>query len=300
MTGRGTAVGRVCRLGGAVLLLLGVTSVRIGAAPNPTVKFVKPADGATLADDSALIEVSYAGSEEHPIVRVEVYVEGGGPHFVYRPPRPEAQGTCSFSWALAQVPAGQQRLRARATDSEGRVGSASVAVMVEAAPQADPRRRLQELQRRLRRVRPGLEILRQRGQQLPPEFFGEGGGLWTPTNPPRARGRRQPYFGPEPTSQYWYPTLPARPFGKGGVPWGELQIIRPGPGGEGTIIIPRGGELQDVWPRGWPRGQGEYRYEFRLPDGRGRGTIRIVPPALKEKKAPEKEPTEKDDAKGEP
>ncbi|MGD8238495.1 MAG: hypothetical protein PVH68_08095, partial [Armatimonadota bacterium] len=70
----------------------------------------------------------------------------------------------------------------------------------------------------------------------------------------------------------------------------------PGAGGEGAIIIPPGGELQDVWPRVVPKGPGQYRYEFRLPDGRGRGTIRIVPPVLKERKAP----PEKDDAKGEP
>jgi hypothetical protein len=272
------------------LLLLGVTSVQLGAVPDPTVEFLKPQDGSALADESALIEVSYTGSAEHPVVHVEVYVEGGGPHFVYKPPQPQARGTCSFSWALARVQPGQYRLRARATDSAGRVGSASVTVSVLASEERGPRQpRPEQLRPRLPGVQPQIEAFRRHGQELPPELL-ERGALWSPVDPPIPRGAVRRYFGPQLGSSCWYPVNPPRPVGKPPA-WGEMGIV---PEPNGGIIIPPGRELQDVWPRIIPKGGGEY--EFRLPDGRGRGTIRIVPPGGRDKKAPEKQPEENDAA----
>ncbi len=283
------------------MLLLFVTSMQLGAAPNPTIKFINPKEGAKLADEATRIEVSYAGSAEHPIVLVEVFVDGKR-QFEYRPPQGEPQGTRSFTWSLEQVAAGEHRLRAQAKDSAGRVASATVTVSVEASEKRDRQRRwLEQLRRRLPGVGPKIEILRRYSDKPPPEFFGESGTVWNPTDPPTVRGRKQRYWGAGPTSQYWYPVNPARPIGKGRPTWGEIQIIPRGQGGEGAIIIPRERELLDVWPRVWPKPEGEYEYEFRLPDGRdGKGTIIIVPRDRKGTKKPEEHPKEPDEEKRKP
>lgn len=307
MTSRGEAVGRWSILAGGALLLLFVTSMQLGAAPDPTIKFIGPKEGAKLADEATRIEVSYAGSAEHPIVLVEVFVDGKR-QFEYRPPQGEPQGTRSFTWSLEQVAAGEHRLRAQAKDSAGRVASATVTVGVEAPAKGRPARPLlDQLRRRLQGVRPRIEALPPRDPAFAPYYFGQPAPYWNPTVPPTLRGRRRaliaPLYETEPDvgSRYWYPVDPARPIGKGRPTWGEIQIIPRGQGGEGAIIIPRERELLDVWPRVWPKPEGEYKYEFRLPDGRdGKGTIIIVPRDRKGTKKPEEHPKEPDEEKRKP
>jgi len=289
VTSRGEAVGRWSILAGGALLLLFVTSMQLGAAPNPTIKFINPKEGAKLADDATRIEVSYAGSAEHPIVLVEVFVDGKR-QFEYRPPQGEPQGTRSFTWSLEQVAAGEHRLRAQAKDSAGRVASATVTVGVEAPAKSRPvRPLLDQLRRRLQRVRPRIEALPPRDPAFAPYYFGQPAPYWNPTVPPTLRGRRRaliaPLYETEPDvgPRCWYPVDPAKPIGRRRLQ-PRIRVVPGGPAGRQGIV-----------PQVAPDGKGGF--ELIFPGGRdGKGVI-IVPRDRKGTKKPEEHPKEPDGEK---
>ncbi len=116
-----------------VCFLLNAVATPLWAAP--IVKILKPQPGDTVSGTVA-IEVEYQSRTQHPIVRIEIYIDdAAGQPWVNSTPR--LSGRQSFAWDTSSYPDGAHSIRAEAFDSAGYKGTAKVAVSV-ARPRAKP------------------------------------------------------------------------------------------------------------------------------------------------------------------
>ena len=94
----------------------------------PLVAITRPEDGA-LVHGQTWIDVVYRSDSEHPIVVIELYVDGERTRFM-RLSVPEKEGKQAFTWDFTFAPASTHTIKAKAIDAAGNEGSASIVVEV--------------------------------------------------------------------------------------------------------------------------------------------------------------------------
>jgi len=120
------------RVAARVLLILASLLIAVAAAadaPAPTIAITTPEPGITIAADSVSIEATYSAPEESAILQVDLFIDEVVVETRLIDP-PQASGSISFIWGASHYLDGTHRVQVSATDSEGRVGSAEIRVLL--------------------------------------------------------------------------------------------------------------------------------------------------------------------------
>jgi len=110
-------------------LLLPALAAADTSAPTPAVTITSPEPGITIAADSVAIVASYSAPDGSVVQQVELLIDGNIVEALTIDP-PQASGMASFIWGALHFPDGTHTITLRATDSEERVGSAEIRVLL--------------------------------------------------------------------------------------------------------------------------------------------------------------------------
>jgi len=118
------------RLGVMLVALAAVSTLCAADSEPPTITITAPEEGLTITSGSIQVTASYVASGETLVQLVELLVDGARLEArAIEPSQPK--GTASFTWLPRGYQEGEHRLAVRATDSEGNVAEAAIAVRLE-------------------------------------------------------------------------------------------------------------------------------------------------------------------------
>lgn len=120
-----------------IALLLPALAAADTSVPTPTVAITSPEPGITIAADSVAIEATYTAPDESMMQQVELLIDGNIIEALTIDP-PKASGAASFIWGALHFTDGTHTITLRATDSEGRVGTAEIRVLLGRSQPAPP------------------------------------------------------------------------------------------------------------------------------------------------------------------
>ncbi len=101
------------------------------AFAGPVVQILQPKQGEVVSG-VIWIDVSYESSSEDPINQIEIFVDGDSAR-KWQLSNPRVEGDVSFSWDFSFAAATDHTISAKATDTAGATGSATITVTVKRA-----------------------------------------------------------------------------------------------------------------------------------------------------------------------